>query len=392
MRQYRALMMGVVWFGCFWSGTVSGDPQPAALKDVFAEKFMIGAALNGRQIAGNVPAAETALIQQQFNTITPENILKWAGVHPRPGQYNFQPVDQYVQLGQKHGMFAVGHTLVWHSQTPRWVFEDADGKPLSREALLARMKEHISTVVGRYKGRIGGWDVVNEAVNGDGSLRKTPWLEIIGPDYIAKVFEYAHAADPDAELYYNDYDMWKQDHRDGVVKLVKDLKSQGLRVDGIGMQGHWGLDYPPLNEIEDSINAYAALGVKVMITELDLTVLPRAWQQGGADISKNYKLQSELNPYSDGLPDEMQQKLANRYAAFFALFVKHADVISRVTFWGVQDGNSWRNNWPVRGRTDYPLVFDRQCKPKPAFDAIMKTASRSGDLFHHDSNVSGGRT
>ncbi len=359
---------------CVWilSGCVVGAEKAVALKDVFASKFMIGAALNEGQIRGQAPAGEAALIERQFNTVTPENILKWQGVHPKVGQYNFAPVDKLVELAEANGQFVVGHTLVWHQQTPDWVFEDADGKPLSREALLARMKEHILTVVGRYKGRIGGWDVVNEAVDGDGSLRKTKWLEIIGPDFIAKAFEYAHAADPDAELYYNDYDMWKQDHRDGVVKLVTDLKGQGLRVDGIGMQGHWGLDYPPLNEIEDSIQAYASVGVKVMITEMEITVLPSAWNDRGADITQNYELQEKLNPYADGLPEAMEAKLADRYAEFFGLFVKHADAISRVTFWGVQDGNSWRNYWPVKGRTDYPLVFDRQCKPKPAFDAIVE--------------------
>lgn len=344
-----------------------------ALKDAFADDFLIGAALNGNQIYGNTPD-ETALISSQFNSITPENILKWEGVHPIPDQYNFEPADRYADLGKKYNMFVIGHTLIWHNQTPRWVFENADGSSVDRDTLLNRMKNHIQTVVGRYKGRIQGWDVVNEAVDGDGSLRKTKWLEIIGEDYIARAFEYAHQADPDAELYYNDYDMWKKDHRDGVIRLVKNLQAKGLRVDGIGMQGHWGLDYPPLDEAEESMIAFANLGVKVMITELDLTVLPSAWRQRGADITQNYELQKEINPWPDGLPDEMQAKLANRYAEFFSLFKKHADKISRVTFWGVQDGNSWRNNWPVRGRTDYPLLFDRQCNPKPAFEAVIKIA------------------
>ena len=365
------MTVGAAFCVLVFSGCVCADTQAVALKDVFASDFMMGTALNWRQIYGRSSACEMALIQRHFNVVTPENVLKWQRVHLKPGVFDFDASDAFVELAEANAMSVVGHTLVWHQQTPEWVFEDTEGQPLDRAALLLRMKEHISTVVGRYKGRIGGWDVVNEAVDGDGTLRKTKWLEIIGPDFIAKAFEYAHAADPDAALYYNDYDMWKQDKRDGVVKLVKDLKAQGLRVDGIGMQGHWGLDYPPLNEIEDSLNAYAALGVKVMITEMEITVLPSAWNDRGADITKSYELQEKLNPYAEGLPEAMQMKLAVRYAEFFKLFVEHADAINRVTFWGVQDGNSWRNYWPVKGRTDYPLVFDRQCQPKPAFDAIV---------------------
>lgn len=371
--RYPKTMVNAVLCVLVLSGCVCAETKQIALKDVFADDFMIGAALNGGQIYGKIPA-EVTLIGRHFNTITPENMMKWEKIHPKPGQYHFEPADKLVELGEKHGMFIVGHTLVWHNQTPNWVFEDAGGKPVDRETLLDRMKEHIFAVVGRYKGRVDGWDVVNEAVEGDGTLRKTKWLEIIGDDYISKAFEYAHQADPDAELYYNDYDMWKQDHREGAIRLVTDLQARGLRVDGIGMQGHWGLDYPSLNEIVDSMNAYAKLGAKVMITEMEITVLPSAWNDRGADITQSYELQKKLNPYPDMLPGAMQQKLAERYAAFFMLFGKHADKISRVTFWGVQDGNSWRNNWPVRGRTDYPLVFDRSGEPKPAFDAIVKTA------------------
>ncbi len=371
MTSYKLIgWMG--WVAALAVTPLCADPEPA-LKKVFADDFHIGAALNENQIFSRNPH-EAALIEKHFNSVTPENILKWEAVHPAPDRYRFGPADRFVELGTKNNMFIVGHTLVWHNQTPRWVFENADGSPVDRDTLLARMKDHIRTVVGRYKGRIHGWDVVNEAVDGDGTLRKSPWLEIIGPDFIDKAFEYAHQADPDAQLYYNDYDMWKKDHRDGVIRLVKDLQDKGLRVDGIGMQGHWGLDYPPLDEAEESILAFAELGT-VMITELDLTVLPSAWGHRGADITQNYQLRKELNPWPDALPDEKQQKLADRYAEFFALYKKHADKISRVTFWGVQDGNSWRNNWPVRGRTDYPLLFDRQCKPKPAFYAVMKTAN-----------------
>jgi endo-1,4-beta-xylanase len=344
-----------------------------ALKKVFEKDFYVGAALNQDQITGK-DAAAFALVEEQFNSITPENLLKWEPVHPEPDKYNFEPADQFVDFGEKNKMFIVGHTLVWHNQTPRRVFEDGAGKPADRETLLKRMRDHVFAVVGRYKGRIHGWDVVNEAVEDDGSLRKTKWLEIIGNDYLQKAFDLAREADPQAELYYNDFNMWKKGKVDGVVRLVRDLQSKGIRVDGIGMQGHWGLDYPPLDEAEAAIQAFAALGVNVMITELDVNVLPNPDQWRSADITLNFELQKQLNPFPEALPDSMQQALAKRYAEFFTLFHKHRDKISRVTFWGVHDGQSWLNNWPVRGRTNFPLLFDRHYQPKPAFEAVIQTA------------------
>jgi endo-1,4-beta-xylanase len=343
-----------------------------ALKKVFEKDFHVGAALDYDQSTGK-DAAALALIEEQFNSITPENFLKWEFVHPQPDRYNFEPADQFVALGEKNKMFIVGHTLVWHNQTPKWVFEDGTGNPADRETLLKRMRDHIDAVAGRYKGRINGWDVVNEAIDDDGALRKTKWMEIIGNDYLQKAFECAREADPNAELYYNDFNMWKKGKVDGVIRLVRDLQSKGIRVDGIGMQGHWGLDYPPLDEAEAAIQAFSSLGVKVMITELDVNVLPNPGQWRGADISLNFELQKQLNPYADALPDSMQQVLARRYGEFFTLFHKHRDKISRVTFWGVHDGQSWLNNWPVRGRTNYPLLFDRHCQPKPAFEAVIQT-------------------
>lgn len=346
------------------------DAQPA-LKDVYARDFLIGAALNREQIYEQVPA-ETAIVTKQFNSITPENVLKWEKLYPDPNGYNFDAADKFVEFGEKNNMFIVGHTLVWHYQTPGWVFQDADSGDTDRETLLARMKDHIFTVVGRYKGRIHGWDVVNEALDPNGNMRNTKWFEIIGEDYIAKAFEYAHEADPNAELYYNDFDMWKPSKFAGVVRLVKDLQAKGIRIDGVGMQAHWGFDYPSLEELEAAILVYSQLGVKVMMTEMEMSVLPYVRKYTGADITETAELQKELNPYPDGLPTEMQEKLAKRYAQFFSIFHRHADRISRVTFWGVQDGNSWRNNWPIRGRTDYPLLFGRDCKPKPAFDTVIK--------------------
>jgi endo-1,4-beta-xylanase len=277
--------------------------QPT-LKDTFENYFYMGTALNHDQIMG-FDEPSIIIVEKQFNSITSENILKWESVHPEPGRYDFIAADSLVAFGERNGMFIVGHTLVWHNQTPAWVFDDEDGNPVSRDTLLQRMKDHIFTVVGRYRGRINGWDVVNEAVEDDGQLRQSRWLQIIGVDYLQKAFEWAHQADPDAKLYYNDFNMWKSGKREGVVRLVKDLQSRGIRIDGIGMQGHWGLDYPPLEELEVSILAYSGLGVKVEITELDLNILPNPGSYTGADITRNIELQKELNPYAEGLPDSM---------------------------------------------------------------------------------------
>jgi len=353
----------------FWAA----EQPPSTLKDAFKASFLIGAALNPAEFTER-NVREAALVKAQFDSISPENVLKWEMVHPQPDRYNFDLPDKYAAFGEKNHMFIVGHTLVWHQQTPRWVFEDAKGNPVDRETLLKRMREHIQTVVGRYKGRVNGWDVVNEALNEDGTLRQTPWLKIIGEDYIAKAFEFAHEADPTAELQYNDYSLENEAKRQGAIELIKKLRAQGVPITGVGLQGHYRIDWPSTDQVDATIAAFAQLGVKVMITELDVDVLPPALQHHGADISANVELQSQLNPYSNGLPDSVQQTLAERYAALFALFLKHRGELTRVTFWGVTDASSWLNNWPVRGRTNYPLLFDREGGPKPAFDAVIKAA------------------
>jgi endo-1,4-beta-xylanase len=250
---------------------------------------------------------------------------------------------------------------------------------MPRDVLLARMKEHITTVVGRYKGKVNGWDVVNEALNDDGKLRKSPWLNIIGEDYIAKAFEYAHEADPNAELYYNDYSLDGPAKLDGCLRLVKDLKAKGIHIDAVGLQGQaWRMDShnPSSKALEKFIDSVSALGVQVMITEMCIDVLPAASSYRGADINTRAKAREGLNPYVDGLPDDVQQKLANRYAELFTIFVKHKEQISRVTLWGVYDKTSWLNYWPIGGRTNYPLLFDRSYQPKPAFFAVLKTAEQ----------------
>jgi len=295
-------------------------------------------------------------------------------VDPQPDRYDFAPADAYVAFGQRNGMFVIGHTLVWHSQVPAWVFQDAQGQPLTRDALLARMKDHIQTVVGRYKGRIKGWDVVNEALNEDGTLRETQWMKIIGPDYIAKAFQFAHEADPAAELYYNDYNLDYAAKRDGAVRLVKSLLDQGIPVKAIGSQEHLKLTTPSAAAVDSSIKAFAALGVHVNMTELDIDLLPPATRNTGADVSLRAGPSPSLNPWAAGLPDSMQTKLARRYQDLFRVYMANKDAIDRVTFWGVSDGDSWLNGWPVPGRTSYPLLFDRQLGKKAAYEAVSEVA------------------
>ncbi len=351
----------------------SSNFKKPTLKDVFKNDFHIGVALSLDQISGKEPKT-IEIVEKHFSSITPENILKWEEVHPEPDRYNFEAVDRFVEFGEKNKMHIMGHTLVWFHQTPDWVFQDETGKPLSRDALLERMKDHIFTVMGRYKGRIHGWDVVNEAVSQDGQFRKSKWFEILGEDHIIKAFEYAHQADPDAELYYNEYDFEMKPKCEGVIRLIKNLQSKGIRLDGVGIQGHWFLDYPNINDIENYILALSDLGINIMITELDVSTLPFYPVDAQAvDISSfNTELQKKYNPYPGGLPESVQHDLANRYAELFSLFLKYREKFSRVTFWAVHDAQSWRNYLPIRGRTDYPMLFERNFKPKPALDAIIK--------------------
>jgi endo-1,4-beta-xylanase len=358
----------VITFAAF-----SMDAAEPAIKTVYAEDFMIGSAVNRRQFSDS-SNQDVPIIEKHFNTITPENALKWGSLQRQPGSYYFDAADRFVEFGTERAMTIIGHTLVWHSQTPRWVFQGEDGKPPTREVMLERMRHHIYSVVGRYKGRVHGWDVVNEALNEDGTLRPSPWLRSIGEDYLEKAFQFANEVDPDAELYYNDYSLNNPRKRDGAVRLVKKLQSAGLKIDGIGMQAHYRLETPKINQIEDSIKAFSKLGIKVMFTELDIKALPTPGP-GSADLSRRIGSDPKWNPYPDGLPAEVQQSLAERYADLFRLLIKYRESISRVTFWGVTDQSSWLNNFPIRGRTDYPLLFGRDRQPKSAFHAVIQVAS-----------------
>jgi endo-1,4-beta-xylanase len=355
-------------------GLAATAQAPTSLNAAYQSDFYIGAAINTAQITGQDTRGD-AILAAQFDSISPENCLKWESVHPQPNSYAFTIPDQYVAFGEKHHMFIVGHNLVWHSQVPAWVFHDDKGNLLTRDALLARMKQHIDTVVGRYKGRIQSWDVVNEALNEDGTLRQSLWYKIIGPDYVEKAFQFAHEADPAAQLNYNDYNIENEAKRNGAVSLVKQLQAAGIPISTVGIQEHDSLDWPTLDQLDASIEAFGKLGVKVAISELDVDVLPRATRQQTSDVSVHAAQDPALNPWPKGLPDSVEQQLTKRYADLFGVYLKHRDVVNRVTLWGVTDADSWKNNWPVPGRTNYPLLFDRDGKPKPAFEAVLRLAT-----------------
>jgi endo-1,4-beta-xylanase len=355
------------------NAAAADEPPATGLKDAYRDRFLVGVAVSAGNLA-DPDSPEARLISAHFNALTPENVMKWALLQPRPGEYAFEAADRLVEFAQAHGQQVVGHTLVWHEQTPAWVFTDEQGAPLSREALLARMRDHIHAVLHRYRGRVHAWDVVNEALNDNGTLRDTPWRRIIGDDYIEKAFAFAREADPAARLYYNDYRLEHPPKRDGAVAIVKRLQAAGLRIDGVGIQGHVSLDWPALSDLDASIKAFAALGVKVMITELDVDVLPATRGWGNADIRRREAADPAFNPYADGLPEEVQQRLAARYVELFKVYLENHDAVSRVTFWGLADKGSWLNNWPIRGRTNHPLLFDRELRPKPALRALLELA------------------
>ncbi|HEX4683983.1 MAG TPA: endo-1,4-beta-xylanase [Gemmatimonadaceae bacterium] len=371
----RALVAASITLNACHAATPA--PSAVTLKDAFAGSFVVGAAVNGRQIAG-ADSIGDPIIARQFNSITPENVLKWASVEPLPGQFEFAAPDRYVALGERHGMTIIGHTLVWHNQTPAWVFQNARGGPVSRDTLIARMRSHVLTVVGRYRGRIHGWDVVNEAVNEDGSLRQSPWMRIIGPEYIAMAFRFAHEADPSAELHYNDFSVEGTAKRAGIVRLVESLRAEGVPITAIGMQEHQKLDWPTTGAIDSAIVDLAKTGLKLMVTELDVDVLPSNRGQRTESIEQQLMRTGAPDPYRAGLPDSVERALAKRYGEIMRVYLAHRGAITRVTFWGVDDADTWLNGFPVRGRVNYPLLFDRHGVPKPAFDSVIAAARTAG--------------
>ncbi|MEG1024779.1 MAG: endo-1,4-beta-xylanase [Flavobacterium sp.] len=344
----------------------TSQKETASLKDAYKNDFYIGTALSVDQIEEKDKKVDS-LITKEFNAITAENIMKSMYTHPQKDKYDFTLSDKFVAYGEKNKMFIHGHTLIWHSQLAPWMEKIADSTEMK-----AFMKDHITTIVSKYKGRINSWDVVNEALNEDGTLRASVFLKTLGEKYLVDAFKLAEKADPKAELYYNDYNIEEPAKRAGAIALIKEIKAAGGKVDGVGIQGHWRLQSPSLEEIEKSILEYSALGIKVAFTELDITVLPNPWDLKGADINQKFEGSAKMNPYPEKLPDSVQTQLAERYASIFKLFLKHKDKISRVTFWGVYDGQSWLNDWPIKGRTNYPLPFDTALKHKQAYDSILK--------------------
>jgi endo-1,4-beta-xylanase len=353
------------------------------LKDVYRNAFLIGVAVTPSITSGQDKVSQEIVIKH-FNSTTPENVMKAALINPQPGVYNWGPADDYVAFGIKNKMFIIGHTLVWHNQVPAWFFTNSEGKPNTKEEQIERLRSHIQAVAGRYAGRVNAWDVVNEVIGEDGNYRPTLWVNGVGNgDTLVKyAFKFAAQYAPNTELYYNDFNAWRPSKKDGIVRMIKMLQKEGIRIDGVGMQGHWGLNYPKTKYIEDAIDAYAACGVKVMITELDVDVLPLTKEgqivgQGMAD--KQFQLEefkTFLDPYQKGLPDSIQKALAERYAELFSIFYKRKDKIARVTLWGLHDGMNWRNDYPIPGRTNYPSLWDRQRKPKPAFYEVLKVPSK----------------
>jgi endo-1,4-beta-xylanase len=350
--------------------------RQTGLKDVFKDDFQIGTAVDGRTV--DDPSAPLAqLVAREFNAITATNMMKWGPLEPREGDYQWTGPDRLVEFGTAHRMTVVGHTLVWHSQTPSWLFVDEQKAPVSKAQLLKRIETRIQSLVGRYQGRIAVWDVVNEAIDEDEKgWRKSRFLEIGGPEVYERAFRLAHEVDPKATLLYNDYNEHNAGRRRFLVDVIRDYKKRGVPIHGVGFQGHIGLAYPDLGEYEKSLQAIAAEGLPVHITELDVDVLPRASNYTGAEISTSFELRESLNPWKTGLPPDVDAQLTARYRQVFELFLKYRDTIARVTTWGTHDGETWKNNFPVRGRTNYPLLFDRELKPKAAHGGIVGLKAR----------------
>jgi endo-1,4-beta-xylanase len=393
------------------TGALARAPDTPSLKDAFKDHFYVGTAINraiatgtgGFRRSPEQVTKDIAQVKEQFNQISPENDLKWALIHPREAVdgYDFGPADAFVNFGLSNNMYLVGHTLVWHSQTPQWVFAGTNPPPpgitnsaarpvadanapgtnrfgrgrvgfgpytgprASREELLQRMRDHIHTVVGRYKGKIKVWDVVNEAIADGGTnvLRNSLWREIIGPDFIAKAFQYAHEADPDAILRYNDYGLESPAKRRKLITLIKSLQDEHVPVMAIGSQAHLNVSII-FEAMDQALTDMETLGLPIHITELDVNSAEGGQRTTGADIGSN------AATTQGGLVSDADRKLADAYAGLFRAFIKHDKSVKLVTFWGPNDANSWRAN----GK---PLLFDVNDKPKPAFDAVIAEAKKA---------------
>ena len=337
--------------------TETALPGPIGLKDHFQDHFVMGVAVGPSNLDGD----ERELILQHFSSITAENVMKPGPIHPEDNRYDWAPADSLARFATRHGLKMRGHTLCWHNQTGEWMLKDSEGKDASKEVALQRLKDHITAVVGRYKGTVYAWDVVNEAVgDGEGLYRDTPWYRICGEEYIAKAFEYAHEADPGALLFYNDYNTTKREKREKIVQLVKGLLDQGVPIHGIGMQGHWSVYGPDEAALRESIEAYSTLGLQIQITELDVSI----YKPEGERREKRPDESDEFTP-------ELEEKQLQAYDMFFRVFRDYKDAITAITFWNVSDRHSWLDNFPVRGRKNYPLLFDGELKPKKVYKRVV---------------------
>ncbi|ETT29914.1 endo-1,4-beta-xylanase [Paenibacillus sp. FSL R5-192] len=327
-----------------------------SLHATYANTFKIGAAVHTRMLQ-----SEADFIAKHFNSITAENQMKFEEIHPEEDRYSFEAADKIVDFAVAQGIGVRGHTLVWHNQTSKWVFEDTSGAPASRELLLSRLKQHIDTVVGRYKGQIYAWDVVNEAVEDktDLFMRDTKWLELVGEDYLMQAFSMAHEADPNALLFYNDYNETDPVKREKIYNLVRSLLDKGAPVHGIGLQGHWNIHGPSIEEIRMAIERYASLDVQLHVTELDMSVF------------RHEDRRTDLTAPTS----EMAELQERRYEEIFNLFREYKSSITSVTFWGVADNYTWLDHFPVRGRKNWPFVFDQQLQPKESFWRIINSMS-----------------
>ncbi len=330
------------------------------LKDYYRDYFTMGASVSPQALKSD----EAQLILQQFGSLTPENVMKMGRIHPMENKYFWDDADEIADFVQQHNLKLRGHTLCWHEQTPKWLFVDEEGKEVSKEVLLQRLKDHITTVVKRYKGKIYAWDVVNEAISdrNDEYLRDSEWLKICGEEYIAKAFQYAHEADPNALLFYNDYNEISSVKREKIFKLVKSLKDAGVPIHGVGLQGHWSVSEPSRSQLDSTLTRFAQLGLKVQITELDISV-----------YSKEHNARGEKEDDTDtAFTKEKEQRQIEVYKMCFELFRKHKQSISAVTFWNISDRHSWLDNFPVKNRKDYPLLFDKELNPKKVYWEVVK--------------------
>nr|WP_316769942.1 endo-1,4-beta-xylanase [Pedobacter frigiditerrae] len=337
---------------------ISSVKKTDGLKDYYKKYFPIGVAVKPSDLRGK----EKALILEHFNSITAENAMKMGPIHPGENRYFWPIADSIVEFGVANKIKVRGHCLVWHAQTPFWLFKDSVGQPVSKQVLLNRMKNHIETVVSRYRGKIYAWDVVNEVIADDTSFyRKSPFLKIAGEDFIEQAFRYAHQADPKAILFYNDYNTENAGKRDKIYKMLKNLLAKGVPIHGVGLQAHWSINSPTRAELEKSIEMFSSLGLQIQFTELDISVY--AGRQGGQLIT------GEKSAQPTSFTPEMEQKQLEKYQMIFEVFRKYKKEITGVTFWNLSDKYSWLDG---RGRKNYPLLFDTELKPKKAYYEVIK--------------------